>query len=251
MIIAFFEYPIYIDHINLEVPGMSISVLLVDDHKITREGLGSMLGEQPGIEVVAEAENGRSALKLAAEFSPQVIIMDVSLPDLNGIDATRKICKEFSKIKVIGLSMHSDKRFVRGMIQAGAKGSLLKSCSLKELIDAIHAVVNGHIYLCPEITGIVIEDYLSVKSAAKPSGSSLLTLREREVLQLIAEGMYTREIASHINVSVKTVETHRRQIMEKLGLHSVAELTKYAIREGLTSVEDFIKSLPSKDTNPE
>lgn len=217
---------------------MTIKILLADDHKIVRDGLRSLLEKQDNLEVVAEAENGRKAVQLALEKKPDVVIMDVSMPDLNGIEATRQIVEELPDTKVVALSMHSDKRFVAGMLQAGASGFLLKDCAYQELARAINTVVSHQTYLSPEITGIMVNEYLtSLATPQDQSVASPLTSREREVLQLIAEGWSTKEIAAHLYVSIKTVETHRRQIMRKLNLHTVADLTKYAIREGLTSIE--------------
>lgn len=215
---------------------MSIRIILAEDHKITREGLTNMLNDQRDMEVVGEAENGREAVRLTQELSPDLVIMDVTMPDLNGIDATRIITSGSSNTKVIALSMYSDKQFVQGMIKAGASGYLLKDCAFGELVNAIRAITDGNTYLSPGIAGIIVQDYLKKLSSDRSSATSALTNREREVLQLIAEGKGTRAIASDLNVSVKTIETHRRQIMEKLGIFSVAELTKYAIREGLTSL---------------
>ncbi len=215
---------------------MSVRIILAEDHRITREGLVNLLQERPDMEVVGEAENGREAVRLARELSPDLVIMDVTMPDLNGIDATRIITSGSNNTKVIALSMYSDKQFVQGMIQAGASGYLLKDCAFEELVSAIQAVIQGDTYLSPGIAGIVVQDYLTKLTTDRSSADTVLTNREREVLQLIAEGNSTKEIASRLNVSVKTVETHRRQIMEKLGIFSIAELTKYAIREGLTSL---------------
>ena len=215
---------------------MSVRIILAEDHRITREGLVNLLQERPDMEVVGEAENGREAVRLASELSPDLVIMDVTMPDLNGIDATRIITSGSNNTKVIALSMYSDKQFVQGMIQAGASGYLLKDCAFEELVSAIQAVIQGDTYLSPGIAGIVVQDYLTKLTTDRSSADTVLTNREREVLQLIAEGNSTKEIASRLNVSVKTVETHRRQIMEKLGIFSIAELTKYAIREGLTSL---------------
>ena len=215
---------------------MSVRIILAEDHRITREGLVNLLQERPDMEVVGEAENGREAVKLASELSPDLVIMDVTMPDLNGIDATRIITSGSNNTKVIALSMYSDKQFVQGMIQAGASGYLLKDCAFEELVSAIQAVIQGDTYLSPGIAGIVVQDYLTKLTTDRSSADTVLTNREREVLQLIAEGNSTKEIAAHLTVSVKTVETHRRQIMEKLGIFSIAELTKYAIREGLTSL---------------
>ena len=216
---------------------MATRVLLADDHKIMRDGLHALLDAQPDIEVVAEAENGRKAVQLALEKKPDVIIMDISMPDLNGIEATRQIVSAMPDAKVIALSMHSDKRFVVGMFRVGASGYLLKDCASQELTHAISVVVDNQTYLSPEIAGVMIEDYMNRFPSNDSSVSSVLSAREREVLQLIAEGWPTRKIASHLYVSIKTVETHRRQIMKKLDIHSVADLTKYAIREGITSID--------------
>jgi DNA-binding NarL/FixJ family response regulator len=195
-----------------------------------------MLKDRPDMEVIGEAENGREAVQLARELSPDLVIMDVTMPDLNGIDATRIITSDSKNIKVIALSMYSDKQFVQGMIHAGASGYLLKDCAFEELVNAIRAVIDGNTYLSPGIAGIVVQDYLNKLSNDASSASSVLTTREREVLQLIAEGKSAKVIASQLNVSVKTIETHRRQIMEKLGIFSIAGLTKYAMRERLTSL---------------
>ena len=215
---------------------MSTRIILAEDHRITREGLLNMLKVRPEMKVIGEAENGREAVRLARELTPDLVIMDVTMPDLNGIDATRIITSDFKNIKVIALSMYSDKQFVQGMIHAGASGYLLKDCAFEELVNAIRAVVDGNTYLSPGIAGVVVQDYLTKLSSNSSSVSSVLTIREREVLQLIAEGKSTKVIASQLNLSVKTIETHRRQMMEKLGIFSVAGLTKYAIREGLTSL---------------
>ncbi len=216
---------------------MSIKILIADDHQIVRQGLRSLIEKASGMEVVAEAENGREAVQLAQQKRPDVVIMDISMADLNGMEATRQVIAALPKVKVIALSMHSDNRFVRGMLDAGASGFLLKDCAFEELDGAIRAVTANKTYLSPGITGIVIEGYLGFSPADELSASSLLTAREREVLQLLAEGGSTREIASRLCVSIKTVETHRQRIMEKLKIRSIAELTKYAIREGLTSLK--------------
>jgi len=217
---------------------MSISVLIADDHKIMLAGLRSLLEKQTDFDVVGEADNGRKAVQMAQEKKPEVVVMDVSMPDLNGIEATKQIIESLPETRVIALSMHSDKRFVMGMLRAGASGYLLKDCASQELANAILQVARGKKYLSPEITGVVIGDFLLGNSSEEvPTAASQLSPREREVLQLIAEGWSTKQIASHLYVSVKTIETHRRQIMKKLDLHSIADLTKYAIREGLTSIE--------------
>jgi DNA-binding NarL/FixJ family response regulator len=213
-----------------------MKVLLADDHKIVRDGLRNLLEKHADIMVAGEAEDGREALQLARKLSPDVIIMDIAMPDLNGIEATRQIVAEFPGIKVVALSMHSDKRFVSEMLKAGASAYLLKDCAFEELITAIRTIMKGKIYLSPGIAGVVIEDYIRKDSKAESTVFSLLSDREREVLQLMAEGKTTKEVAAHLNLSIKTIETHRTNIMTKLNIHSIAELTKYAIREGLTSL---------------
>lgn len=216
---------------------MSIRILLADDHKITRQGLRSLLEKQPDMEVVAEAEEGRTAVRLVQELVPNVVIMDVSMPDLNGMEATRRIVAEFPNVKIIALSMHSDSLFVTEMLRSGASGYLLKDCAFEELERAIRTVMANKTYLSPSISGVVVDDYLHRLSKADFSNSEVLSDREREVLQLVAEGKSTKQIALKLHISTKTVETHRRQVMNKLDIHTVAELTKYAIRKGLTSLE--------------
>ena len=216
---------------------MSISILLVDDHKIMREGLRSMLEKQDGIKVVAEAEDGTSAIKLAGELRVDMVIMDIAMPDMNGIEATQQIVEKHPDIKVVALSMHTERRFVAEMLKAGASGYLLKDSAFDELAHAIRIIHEGKTYLSPGITGVLVEDYMQQLSGGGNSASSNLSAREWEVLQLIAEGLATREIARRLDVSVKTIETHRHNIMNKLDIRSVAELTKYAIREGLTTLE--------------
>ena len=217
---------------------MPIKIVLADDHQIVRQGLRALLASEPDIKVVAEADNGRAVLRLVKEFSPDLVIMDISMPDLNGIDATRQIIADYPGVKVIALSMHSDSLFVLNMLKAGASGYLLKDCAVGELVKAIRAVMNKKTYLSPGISDVVIKDFVSGWTSTGTSAFSILTAREREVLQLMAEGKTTNQIADALCVSVKTVESHRKQIMNKSGIHSVAELTKYAIRQGLTSLED-------------
>jgi len=216
---------------------MSIRILLADDHKITRQGLRSLLEKQSDMVVVAEAEEGRTAVRLVRELLPDVVIMDVSMPDLNGMEAARQITREFGNVKIVALSMHSDSLFVTEMLKSGASGYLLKDCAFEELARAIRTVVAGKTYLSPSVSSVVVDDYLHRLSKADFSGLDVLTNREREVLQLLAEGKSTKQIALKLHISGKTVETHRRQIMNKLDIHTVAELTKYAIRKGLTSLE--------------
>ncbi|MCL6477097.1 MAG: response regulator transcription factor [Peptococcaceae bacterium] len=211
-------------------------IILADDHRILREGLQALFKNKTGMEVVAEAKDGREAVRLARDFSPDVIIMDISMPGLNGIEATRRIIAEHPKIKVVALSMHSSRRFVVEMFKAGASGYLLKDCDFEELVYAINTVMDDQLYISASISSIMIKDYVHTLKSYDYSVYSILTPREREVLQLIAEGKTTAKIASLLSLSEKTVETHRRQLMHKLNLYSVAELTKYAISEGLTSV---------------
>jgi two-component system, NarL family, response regulator NreC len=216
---------------------MPTKVLLVDDHAIIRQGLSSLLEKQPDIEVVGGVEDGRQAIDTVRKLNPDLVIMDISMPNLNGIDATRKISEEIGNVKIIALSIHSSKRFVAEMLKAGASGYILKDCLFDELIEAIRTVLGGGIYLSPKITGIVIDDYVQRLSKQYQSNGPILSDREREVLQLLAEGKSTKQIALSLHVSAKTIESNRRNIMEKLRINSVAELTKYAIREGITPLE--------------
>jgi DNA-binding NarL/FixJ family response regulator len=216
---------------------MSIGVLLADDHAIMRQGLRSLLEKQPDITVIGEAEDGREAFELVNKLQPDIVVLDVTMPNLNGIEAARKIHSEFPEVKVIALSMHSNRRFVGDMLKAGATGYILKEGLFDELVRAIHAVAAGDIFLSPRVTGVVVDDYVNRLSKVGDSLLSSLNSREREVLQLVAEGKSTKQIASELHVSIKTVEANRRQTMDKLDLHSVAELTKYAVREGLTTLE--------------
>jgi DNA-binding NarL/FixJ family response regulator len=217
---------------------MTTRILLADDHKIMRDGLRVLLERESELAVVGEAENGRQAVRLARELEPEVVVMDVAMPDLNGMEAARQIKSELPSIKVIALSMHRDRRFIKGMLEAGALGYVLKESAFEEVAEAIHKVLTGRIYTSPKISDIVMEDYVRQLSHPEPQRESPLTPREREVLQLLAEGNSSKQIGRRLNVSVNTVDTHRHRIMDKLDLHSVAELTKYALKVGLTSLDD-------------
>ena len=210
---------------------------MVDDHAIIREGLRSLLEKQADMEVLADTDEGRKAVELVREKMPNVVIMDVTMAGLNGIEATRLITTEFPEVKVVALSIHSQRRFIADMLSAGAAGYILKECLFDELVQAIETVAAGGRYLSPRIADVVVEDYVKRLSTTSDSPLSALTGREREVLQLVAEGKTTKQIALELHVSTKTIEANRRQIMEKLKVHSVAELTKYAVREGLTTLD--------------
>lgn len=216
---------------------MSIKILIADDHQIMRDGLRALFDRHADLDVVAEAENGRTAIRLVRELSPDVVVMDITMPELNGIEATARILNDAPGVRVVALSMHSDRRFVREVFRAGASGYVLKDCAFEQLANAIRVVAANQTYLCPGVADVLIKDYVDQQRDDAPSVFSVLTVREREVLQLLAEGQATREIADRLHVSVKTVETHRQNIMQKLNIHNVAGLTKYAIREGLTSLE--------------
>jgi two-component system response regulator NreC len=216
---------------------MKIRVLLVDDHTMMRDGLRKLLSSCTDIEVIGECADGRTAVDLARKLQPAVVVMDVGMPELNGFEATRRIRAECADVKVLGLSTHTDKRYVHNMLAAGASGYVLKIAAYDELLRAVRVVGAGGTYLSPEVAGAVVERSVSGASAPDVSVYSVLGPREREVLQLVAEGCTSAESARRMHISIKTVETHRRNIVQKLGLHGTAELTRYAIREGLTSLD--------------
>ena len=216
---------------------MSTKILLADDHKIVREGFRKLLDQEMNIEVVGEADNGRKTVEMVRELCPDIVIMDIMMPDLNGIDATRQIKRENPGVKILCLSMHADKRFVIAVIQAGASGYLLKDCTFEELCRAIQALERNEIYLSSQIAHHIVNESLHLRKNVNSVGYNVLTAREREITQMIAGGKNTKTIALELDISVKTVEAHRRSIMKKLKIHSIAELTKYAISEGLTSLD--------------
>lgn len=210
-------------------------ILLVDDHEIMRRGLRALLERRSDLVVAGEAATGSAAIKLARQLQPDLIIMDVGLPEMNGIEATRKILAASPQARVLALSMHADRRYVTQMLEAGAKGYLLKDCAVEELDLAIRAVMKDQTYLSPGIANYFVGRSVAT-SGAQDDYALALSPRERQVLQLIAEGHSTAAIAGQLHLSVKTIESHRKNIMDKLDLHSVAELTKYAIRAGLTNL---------------
>ena len=215
-----------------------MKILLVDDHKMLREGLRLLIEKLGRMTIVGEADNGISAVGLARDLKPDLVLMDFAMPELNGVEATRRIMAEAPGVKVIALSMHADKRFVRHMFAAGARGYVLKGSAFEEVAAAIKTVAAGRIYISPKITDQVLTEYVQQLIHPSAGVESPLSGREREVLQLLAEGKSSRKIAERLHVSVTTVDTHRKHIMDKLGFRSIAELTKYAVREGLTSLDE-------------
>jgi two-component system, NarL family, response regulator NreC len=207
----------------------TIRVLLADDHAVVRQGFRLILSAQSGIEVVCEAGNGREAVELALKHHPDVAVIDVSMPELNGIEATRRILEQCPHTRILALSMHKDAVYVREILRAGARGYILKDSIDTEFVQAIRALARGEGYLSPAVSGAVLDDYR--KHVSDPI--DLLTTREREVLQLIAEGKTNKEIANLLELSVYTVDAHRGRIMEKLNLHSVTDLVRFAIRKGI------------------
>ena len=217
---------------------MGIRIVLADDHGMMREGLKSLISKQMGMDVVGEAEDGHMAVKMVHDLKPDVVVMDIGMPNLNGIEATRQIVDENDSVKVLALSQYSDPRMVSEMFRAGAKGFVLKDSAFDELTRAVNAVYTDRTYVSPDVAGDLINRHIRHGvSNEETSAFSLLTDREREVLQLIAEGQTTKDIAAKLFRSAKTIETHRRNIMQKLDLHSLPELTKYAVRQGLTGLD--------------
>ena len=215
---------------------MKPTIFLVDDHAVMREGIRSILTHHPDIEIVGEARDGKEAIDRVRELRPNIVIIDISMPGMNGIDATRHLLDENPGINIIALSAYDDKRYVIEMLGMGAKGYLLKEDSTKEILAAIEAVMHGKMYVSPGIGAAVIKECLDRIASGKPA-ESLLTPKEKEILKLIAEGKHNNEIAGYLNLSPKTVESHRMHLMEKLNLHNIADLTRYAIKEGIVRIE--------------
>jgi len=215
---------------------MTMKILLADDHEIMREGICALLRKHPEMEVIGQAADGRSAVDMVKQLQPDVVVMDIGMPNLNGIEATQQMVAENPHIKVMALSTHSDGSVVAKMIKAGATGYMLKESAFSELLDGLRTMAEGKTYLCSKISKVVFADYINLLTNPRNEAIDGLTAREREILQLVAEGHTTRDIAEALRLSPKTVDSHREHIMEKLGIRNVAGLTKYAIREGLTTI---------------
>lgn len=215
---------------------MSIRVLVADDHTMIRSGLRMLLEREPGFEVVAEASDGRQAIELAESLQPDVAVLDIGMPKLNGIEATRHIVQKLPRTRVVVLSMHSDESYVLRALKSGARGYLLKDSAESDILNSIRAVNEGKAYFSPEISKMLAEDYMrQMQQRGVEDSYELLTAREREILQMLAEGRSNKEISSALNLSLYTVETHRGNILQKLNLHSLPELILYAVRKGIIS----------------
>lgn len=212
------------------------TILIADDHRVVREGLRNLLAQESDLEVVGEASDGLEVVEAARSLNPDVIIMDIAMPGLNGIEATRQIVARDPAVRVVALSMYADRRFVSQILRAGAMGYVLKEAAFEELARAIRTVVGGKPFLSPTVAGFVVEEFVQQVSPTPVKSLALLTAREQEILKLLAEGLRAREIAQELNIGQKTVEAHRQNLMNKLDMHSIAELTRFAIREGLTSI---------------
>ncbi len=228
---------------------MTVRIVIADNHTLFAEGLRGLVDAEPDLEVVGEARDGREAVTKAHELRPDVVLMDVVMPGLNGLEATRQIRQELPGTRVLALSMHIDKRYVLGMLESGASGYLVKDASFEEVARALRAVAAGHVYLAPNVAGLVVEDLARRTPASVPTPTPTgLSPREREVLQLLAEGLSAPKIARQLHLSVKTVETPRRNILAKLELDTVADLVRYAIREGITSLDEASPRGPKRST---
>lgn len=212
------------------------TVVIADDHRLFVDGLRSVLESTGGFEVVGQALSGHEALTMCHDLQPDLLMLDVSMPGLNGIETMRRMSAECPRVRVVMVSMHADRRFVIEALKAGARGYILKDTEITGLVDSLRRIMAGEICLGPQITDVVVREVINPDTAAS-SAFSILSSREREVLQLLAEGKSTKEAADQLNLSPKTIESHRKQLMTKLNLHSIAELTKYAIREGLTQLD--------------
>jgi DNA-binding NarL/FixJ family response regulator len=215
---------------------MSTRIILADDHPLIREGLKKILEQEMKLDVVAQASDGRTAIELVRQHRPDILIIDIGMPGLNGIETTRIIKQEFSEIKVIALSMHTERNIVADMLQAGASAYLLKDSAPDELEHAINLILKNKKYLSADVAGFVVDEFVQHREATKSKLPGELTHKEKEVLQLLAEGKSIKDIAGILFVSTTTIETHKQHIMEKLNLHSIAELTKFAVREGITDL---------------
>lgn len=215
---------------------MSVTILIADDHQLFREGLVNLLSQAPDIEIIGQAEDGKDALKKARKLVPDIILMDIGMPVMNGVKATEALSKEFPGIRVIALSMHSDKQYIKGILEAGAYGYLFKNCTYNQLIEAIKTVYAGRKYLSDKITEVLIEDYLG-KEPEQTREQTALSKREYEVLKLLAEGKSIREISDILFLSIKTIGTHKQNLLEKLELKSTTDLVKYALKKGIISLE--------------
>jgi len=213
-----------------------VRILLADDHTILRDGIRSLLEDEPDMVVIGEAEDGRSAVKLACQLKPDVVLMDIAMPLLNGLEATRQIKHDCPQVKVLILTMHENEEYIRQVLASGAMGYILKDAAARELLDAIRAVQHGEAVLSPAITRLVIENYLRWGDLQSENPSNGLSPREREVLQLIAEGYSNKEIAEILCISIKTVQAHRMNLMSKLDLHDRADLIKYAIQRKIIDI---------------
>jgi DNA-binding NarL/FixJ family response regulator len=215
---------------------MKTRIVLVDDHQMFREGLSALIGSRTELEIVGSAANGKDALSLVGDLSPDIVIMDVGMPEMNGIETVRQMKRLFPDIQVLALSAHHEHHIILDMLRAGATGYVLKESSFDELVAAIHSLMQNRIFISSLVSSSLIMEFAHNSAMITGSAYSLLTSRELEILQAVAEGKSTKEIAQTLSISVKTVETHRQQLMDKLDMHSIAELTKYAIREEITPV---------------
>lgn len=216
---------------------MKIRVVLADDHRILREGLASIFEKELRMDVVGQAENGRATVELVRQLKPDVVVMDLHMPELNGIEATRIIAGESPDVRILVLSMHSDRELVLEALRAGASGYLLKDCATDELERAIRDVLAHKTYVSPDIAHVVVGEIRSGSGTGPCDGLQALTSKERQVLQLLAEGKSVKEIAGHLDIGIPTVETHKQHLMKKLDIFTIADLTKFALRHGLTSLE--------------